>query len=101
MTASALVQSAGTSQIVGLLPIFVIIAIFYFIVIAPANKQRRKTEAMLSALKKGDRVITTGGIYGTIQGVESDHVFLKIAENVKVKIARSAVANVEAEGAAE
>ena len=47
-------------------------------------------------LKKGDRVLTTGGIYGTIQGVEPDAVYLKIAENVKVKVARSAISGVVA-----
>jgi len=52
---------------------------------------------MLSALKKGDRVLTTGGIYGTIQGVEAEVVYLKIAENVKVKVARSAVSGVVTE----
>ena len=49
---------------------------------------------MLNSLKKGDRVVTSGGIYGTIQGVEAEVVYLKIAENVKVKIARSAVTGV-------
>lgn len=87
--------SGGTAALVAnILPIVAIGLVFYFIVIAPANKQRRKTAEMLSSLKKGDRVLTTGGIYGTIQGVEAEVVYLKIAENVKVKIARSAVAGV-------
>jgi preprotein translocase subunit YajC len=51
---------------------------------------------MLSSLKKGDRIVTNGGIYGTIQGVEADVVYLKIAENVKVKVARSAIASIQA-----
>ena len=92
----ALLQSgdATTALIANLLPILAIGLVFYFIVIAPANKQRRKTQEMLSSLKKGDRVLTTGGIYGTVQGVEGDVVQLKIAENVKVKVARSAVSGV-------
>jgi preprotein translocase subunit YajC len=49
---------------------------------------------MLSSLKKGDQVVTTGGIYGTVQGVEADVVYLRIAENVKIKVARSAVTGV-------
>ena len=53
--------------------------------------QSKKTQEMLSALKKGDRVVTQGGIYGTVQGVEPDVVYLKIAETVKVKVARSAI----------
>ena len=50
---------------------------------------------MLSSLKKGDRVVTSGGIYGTIQGVETEVVYLKISENVKVKVARSAITGVQ------
>jgi preprotein translocase subunit YajC len=92
MAVLALIQSAGSSMIGTLVPMAVIIAIFYFMVIAPANKQRKKTESMLEALKKGDRVITTGGIYGTVQSVEGDAVYLRIAENVKIKVAKSAVA---------
>ena len=95
MNAIALLQSAGgTAALVQFLPIVAIGLVFYFLVIAPANKQRKNTQEMLSALKKGDRVITTGGIYGTIQGVEAEVVYLKIAENVKVKVARSAVTSV-------
>jgi preprotein translocase subunit YajC len=73
------------------LPIAAIILIFYFLVIAPANRQRKKTEAMLQALKKGDRVLTSGGLYGQVQSVENDVVWVKIADNVKVKLAKSAV----------
>lgn len=100
MTAIALLQGAGAGGfmpiVIQVLPIVAIGLIFYFLVIAPANKQRRKTQEMLAALKKGDRVLTTGGIYGTVQGVETDTVYLKIAENVKVKLARSAVSSVVA-----
>ena len=84
-TAAFLVQIA---------PIAAIFAVFYFLVIAPASKQRKNTQEMLSSLKKGDRVLTSGGIYGTIQGVEAEVVYLKIAENVKVKVSRSAVTGV-------
>jgi preprotein translocase subunit YajC len=75
--------------------------IFYFFIIAPQSKARKKTEEMLNSLKKGDRVVTTGGIYGTVQGVEADVVYLKIAENVKVKVARSAVSGLLSGDAAE
>jgi preprotein translocase subunit YajC len=96
MNAIALLQTSATTGalIAQVLPILAIGLVFYFIVIAPAGKQRKKTEAMLSSLKKGDRVVTTGGIYGTIQGVEADVVYLKIAENVKVKVSRSAISSV-------
>jgi len=99
MNAIALLQtSGGTSAIVAqLAPIVAIGLVFYFIVIAPTNKQRKKTQEMLSSLQKGDNVITTGGIYGTVQGVEPDAVYLKIADNVKVKVARSAISGVVTE----
>ena len=87
--------SAGSGALIAqVLPILAIGLVFYFIVIAPANKQRKKTQVMLSSLKKGDRVVTSGGIYGTIQSVEPDVVYLKIAENVKVKVSRSAITGV-------
>jgi len=95
MNTIALLQAGGTGTfLVQILPIAAIFLVFYFIVIAPANKQRRKTQEMLSALKKGDRVVTQGGIYGTVQGVEAEVVYLKIAENVKVKLSRSAITGV-------
>ena len=87
--------SASTGALIAqVLPILAIGLVFYFIVIAPANKQRKKTQDMLGSLKKGDRVVTSGGIYGTIQGVEAEVVYLKIAENVKVKVSRSAITGV-------
>lgn len=93
METMALLQSTGgtAAALINFLPIVAIGLVFYFLVIAPANKQRKKQQAMIEALKKGDQVLTTGGIYGTIQGVEPDAVYLKIAENVKVKVARSAI----------
>jgi preprotein translocase subunit YajC len=91
----ALLQSSGLGASIGsFVPIILIVGVFYFLVIAPANKQRRETEAMLSALKKGDYVLTSGGIYGTVQSIEEKEVQLRIAENVKVKVSRSAITGV-------
>lgn len=99
MNAIALLQTSGgaTATLVQFAPIVAIGLVFYFLVIAPANKQRKKTQEMISSLKKGDNVITTGGIYGTVQGVEPDAVYLKIADNVKVKVTRSAISGVVSE----
>ena len=95
MNLIAMLQSGGAvALIANLLPILAIGLVFYFIVIAPANKQRKKTQEMLNSLKKGDRVLTSGGIYGTVQGVEPEAVYLRIAENVKVKVARSAISGI-------
>ncbi len=99
MNTIALLQASSDSTIaflINILPIAAIFLVFYFLVIGPANKQKRKTQEMLSSLKKGDRVVTTGGIYGTVQGVETEVVYLKIADNVKVKVARSAITGIQA-----
>lgn len=91
-TMPLLLQASGTTAlIVQILPILAIFAIFYFVVIGPANRQRKKTEEMLAALKKGDRVVTSGGIFGSVHAVENDVVQLKIAENVRIRVARSAI----------
>jgi len=74
-----------------LVPFVLIFAVFYFIVILPAKKQQRNKDAMIAALKKGDRVVTTGGIFGTVAVVEDSSILLKVAENVKIRVSKSAV----------
>jgi preprotein translocase subunit YajC len=80
-----------------LIPLGLMFAIMYFMVIMPQQRQRKKVQEMLSAIKAGDRVITSGGIYGTINGLDGDSVILKIATDpqVKIRVARSAIAQVE------
>jgi len=81
----------------GFLPIILIIVIFYVLMILPAQRRQKKVAEMLKNLKNGDKVITNGGIYGTIVGLEEDAVQLRIAEQVKIKISRSAIAGLQAE----
>ncbi len=104
MTAIALLQTAAPGGALGALapfiPVIGIVLVFYFLVIGPASKQRKKTQEMLSSLKKGDVVLTSGGIYGTIQGVEPEVVYLRIADNVKIKISRTAVTGIVSGGGA-
>ena len=71
--------------------------IMYLMVILPQQRQRKKTQAMLSALKTGDKIVTGSGIYGTISGIDGDAVILKISSEpqVKIRIARAAIAQVE------
>jgi preprotein translocase subunit YajC len=69
-------------------------AIWYFLVLAPQSKQRKKLQEMLASLKSGDRVVTSGGIYGTIVGFRDNKVQLQIAAQVKVDVARSAITGV-------
>lgn len=71
--------------------------IFYFLLILPAQRRQKKTAQMLTALKNGDKVITSGGLYGTIVGLEGDAVQLRVAEQVKLKVARSAIAGLQPE----
>ena len=79
-----------------------ILLILYFLLIRPQQQQRKKLEAMLKQLKKGDRVLTTGGIYGTVLGVDDVKAVLRIAEghkeDVKVEFAKSAIVQVLVEG---
>jgi preprotein translocase subunit YajC len=79
-----------------LIPFAAIIAIFYFLIIRPQNKKQKETQRMLSALKKGDRVVTIGGIHGVIQNVRESSVIVKVDENTKLEFSRSAISNIEA-----
>ena len=84
--------AAGGNPLSMLLPFVLIFAVFYFIVIMPAKKQQKKKDAMIAGLKKGDRVVTGGGIHGTVATVEDQSLLLKVAENTKIRISKSAVA---------
>jgi preprotein translocase subunit YajC len=79
------------------LPLILIMVIFYFLMIMPAQRRQKKVAGMLKDLKTGDKVITNGGIYGTIAGLEPDSVQLRIAEQVKIKVSRSAIAGLQTE----
>ncbi len=82
----------------GLIMMAVIFAIFYFILIRPQQKKMKEHKKMVDELKKGDEIITGGGIYGTVEGVAPDTLTVKIAEGTKVKITRGSVAHVITEG---
>ena len=71
-----------------------IILIMYFLMIRPQRKKQKETEKMLSALKKNDKIVTIGGIHGTIQSVNEQSVIVKIDDNVKMKFNRSAIHSV-------
>jgi preprotein translocase subunit YajC len=87
---------------VGNLLLFVPLAlIMYFFMWAPMSRQRKKTHELQSNLKNGDKVITNSGLFGTIVGVESDSIQLRIADQVKVKVLRSAVATLQPESKEE
>jgi preprotein translocase subunit YajC len=79
------------------LPLILIMVIFYFLMILPAQRRQKKVAAMLRNLKNGDKIITNGGIYGTIVGLEDDAIQLRIADQVKIKISRNAISGLQAE----
>jgi preprotein translocase subunit YajC len=91
-------QSPAGSGLIAFLPLAIIMVIFYVLLILPAQRRQKKTQSMLSELKTGDKVVTTGGLYGTIVALDGDAVQLRIADQVKVKVARSAVAGLQVEG---
>ena len=78
-----------------LLPLVVIFAIFYFLMIRPQQKQQKRHKEMLSALKKGDRVVTRGGMMGTIDSIAENVVTLEVANNVKIQFSRESIAGVD------
>lgn len=93
--------AAAPNPIMNLIPIAAIFVIFYFLLIRPQQKQMKEHEAMLKNLKKGDKILTTGGLYGTILGMKGDDLEVRFAENVKLTVARSAVSKVIVEGAVQ
>jgi preprotein translocase subunit YajC len=78
----------------GFLPLIIIFVIFYFLLIRPQQKKQKDHQQMLTAIKKGDKVVTSGGIYGFVEQVGAKTVTLKVAENVKVKFGKAYIAAV-------
>ncbi len=88
-------QPSGSGQLVTTIITFgLVFVIFYFLIIRPQNKKQKETKRMLSALKKGDKVVTIGGIRGTIQTLKEDSLILKVDANTKLEFSRSAISNV-------
>ena len=85
-------------QLLQMLPMLVlIVVIFYFVIYRPQKQQRDKHKAMLSDLKKGDKVITTGGIWGTVTNIGKETVTLQVAENAKIKVMRDHIIRLRGE----
>jgi len=87
----------GSGGLLSLVPFLLIFVLFYVMMILPQQRQRKKHQQMLDALKKGDRVVTTGGLTGSVTNIHNDLVTLQVADNVKVKVLRSAVASLRGE----
>ena len=94
-----LAQAQTQSPLVSLVPIFLVFGIFYFLLLAPMRKRQKALQKVVEGLKRGDKVVTTGGLIGEIAAVEDRIVHLKLGENVKVRVLKSAIAGLE--GSAE
>ena len=79
------------NMLTALLPFVAVFAIFYMLIILPQRKKQKKHQETVNNLRAGDRIITTGGIFGTVMGVQPDRIELKISANVKIDITKSAV----------
>ena len=88
-------QTQQPGGIITLLPIVFILGIFYLIVFLPARRRQKKLQEMIDNLKTGDKIITSGGIYGAIVGFKDDRIQVRVAENVKIEMSRNAVTSLQ------
>ena len=89
-----LLALGGTGQVnplVQLIPFALVLAIFYFVILLPTRNRQKKVQEFLAALKVGDKVVTSGGIFGSIAKINEDAIQLQIAPNVRVDISRAAI----------
>ena len=82
----------GAAGFGGFIPIILMFVIFYFLLIRPQQKRQKEQKSMITSLKKGDRIITSGGLHGRITGLDDTTLTLEIADKVRVKVGRSSVA---------
>lgn len=85
----------GQSPWAGLIPLAMMLGVFYFLLIAPMRRRQKQQQEMIAALKTGDRVVTAGGIYGTIVGIKDDRLTLRIADQVKIEVSKSSVSGLD------
>src|ERR1043166_7613823 len=84
-------QQGGANPIIQFIPFVLVLAIFYFVMVLPMRKRQQKVQAFLDSLKVGDRVVTSGGLYGSITRINDQSVQLQIADKVRVDISRAAI----------
>jgi len=95
MATFVLMFQGGLGALGGLVPMLLIIGVFYLLMIRPQQKRQRELQEMISQLKAGDRIVTTGGIIGTITTVRDASFFIRSADKSIIEIARSAVAGID------
>ncbi|MDD4957563.1 MAG: preprotein translocase subunit YajC [Candidatus Omnitrophica bacterium] len=104
MLTLAFAQDAGASQSAStasgspmgmIYYMLVVFAIFYFLLIRPQKKQQKEHQNMLEAIKKNDEVITSGGMYGTVVNIQNDIVTLRVDDNTRIKVQKSAISGIK------
>lgn len=90
-------SGSGSGTLLSLVPFILIFVIFYFMLILPQQKKQKQQKAMMESLKKGDKVITASGIWGTVTNLGKDTVTLQIADNTKIKMQREFIARLRSE----
>ncbi len=90
--------TGGMGQLLSFAPLVILFVIFYFLLIRPQQKKAKEHREMITRLEKGDMVITSGGIHGTITGVADDAVTVEIADNVRVKVAKEHIVSKKKKG---
>ena len=83
--------AGGAPAWVQFVPFALVLGIFYFVILMPMKRKQQKVDAFLTALKVGDRVVTSGGIFGSITDIKDQSIQLQIAEKVRVQVSRSAI----------
>ncbi len=86
--------AGGYETLMSFAPFILIFVVMWFLLIRPQQKKQKEHRAMVAALKRGDRVVTNGGIYGQVSHVADDHLMIEIADGVKIKVVRDAIAAV-------
>ena len=81
----------GVGPLVQLIPFALVLGIFYFVILLPMKRKQQKVDTFLSSLKVGDRVVTSGGIFGSITDIKDQSIQLQIAEKVRVQVSRNAI----------
>ena len=87
-------QGGSGSIFSALVPILLVFLIFYFMILRPQQKKQKERDKLLTSIQKGDKVITAGGMHGTVIGLEEKTVLIQIADDVKVKFERSAISSI-------
>jgi preprotein translocase subunit YajC len=89
--AMAAPPAGGGSFVQGIIPFVIIAAIFYFVILLPTRRKQQKVQEFLQKLKEGDKVITTGGIYGQITKLNEHSIVLQVADKIRIEVARASI----------